>query len=187
VTRTVHVDSSVYVRPPTGTRFLSASEAAERLGVKRATLYAYVARGHLRGLGATRAGGHVYSEDDVERLRTRAAARKGHAGAASGALRFGEPVLSSSITRIDPRGPAYRGVLATQLVDEGRPFEAALELLIGTSARPVGAPPRALAAALRRAAPHRWRSSVCSRLTLRRAITRRCSSLGPRRSRGRGL
>lgn len=138
------------MKAPTGTRFLSADEAAERLGVKRATLYAYVARGHLTGLGASRSGGHVYAEDDVERLRSRAAARKGHAGAASGALRFGEPVLSSSITRIDPRGPAYRGVLATQLVDERRPFEVALELLVGPLGRSVGAPPRVLAAALRR-------------------------------------
>jgi citrate synthase len=139
------------MRAPIGARFLTAAEAAERLGVKRATLYSYVARGHLSGIGASRAGGHLYSEDDVERLRSRAAAHKGHAGAASGALRFGEPVLSSSITRIDPRGPAYRGVLATRLVDEGRPFEAAVELLVGGSARPVGRPPRALAAALGRA------------------------------------
>jgi citrate synthase len=120
---------------------LTAAEAAEVLGVKRATLYAYASRGLLGG--ATRGPGTkaLYPREAVERLRQRAQVRAGHAAVASDALRWGEPVLDSALTAITPRGPVYRGRLATALVREGVGFEATAEWLWGQEApRPWPAP-----------------------------------------------
>jgi citrate synthase len=97
--------------------------------VDRRTLYAYVSRGYLRSAPDPRGGrARLYAREDVERLRTRHDARAGHAAVAAGALRFGEPVLESSITTISPRGPSYRGQLAVELAGQAR-FETVAELL----------------------------------------------------------
>ena len=71
----------------------------------------------------------LYALADLERLRARQQARSGHAAVAAGALRWGEPVLDSAITAITPRGVAYRGHLASELVAAGTPFENVAELL----------------------------------------------------------
>ena len=56
----------------TVTEWIGAAEAAERLGIKPASLYAYVSRGVLAG-GGTRAGGRsLFDADEIARL-----ARKG--------------------------------------------------------------------------------------------------------------
>lgn len=108
--------------------WIDARAAAELLGVKRETLYAYVSRGLVRarptGSGKTR----VYRRADLERLRARSRARSGHGAAAASALRWGEPVLDSAITLIEPAGPRYRGTLAVELA-RTRTFEAVAELL----------------------------------------------------------
>ena len=78
---------------------LSAKEAAEVLGVKAQTLYAYASRGLVRRVGAGKR--RRYLAEDVERLRTRQRARSGHGPVAAAALSFGEPVLDTSITGID--------------------------------------------------------------------------------------
>jgi citrate synthase len=44
-------------------------------------------------------------------------------------MRYGDPVLETRIVRMTPRGPEYRGRLATDLVDDGVSFEAVAELL----------------------------------------------------------
>ena len=53
-----------------GVEYLDGDEAAKLLGVKKATLYAYVSRGILhsfrRGVGRTR----LYRREDIEALRT---------------------------------------------------------------------------------------------------------------------
>jgi len=108
---------------------LSAREATALLGIKRETLYAYVSRGlvrSVRGEGRERR----YLKSDLETLRARHDARAGHAAVAVSALRFGEPVLDSAITRIDPElGPIYRGSSALELVERGASFEEASSLL----------------------------------------------------------
>jgi citrate synthase len=48
---------------------------------------------------------------------------------AAGALRWGEPVLDSAITRIDDHRLWYRGEDAIVLADEGVSFERVAELL----------------------------------------------------------
>jgi citrate synthase len=117
---------------------LPARKAAALLGVKLRTLYAYASRGWLTshpGEGRSR----CYSREEVERLRTRGDARKGHAAVAAGALRWGEPVLESALTCIDGRGPFYRGRSAVELAASGAPFEAVAELL-WSGALPDGRP-----------------------------------------------
>src|SRR6185369_324253 len=59
----------------------------------------------------------------LEPLRARSA------GPAAQAMRYGDPVLETRIVRMTPRGPEYRGRLATDLVDDGVSFEAVAELL----------------------------------------------------------
>jgi citrate synthase len=93
-----------------GSRWLDASAAAAKLGVTRATLYAYVSRGLIRSQplsGSTRARG--YAREDVERLVRRAEARRDPTQAAAHALEWGIPVLESAITFIDGRSLYYRG------------------------------------------------------------------------------
>jgi citrate synthase len=98
-----------------GTEWLSSKEAARRLGVSAATLYAYVSRGLLRSEAATGQRERRYRADDVSRLkRRRDVGRKAESIAAS-ALDFGTPVLESSLTLIENGRLFYRGHDATRL------------------------------------------------------------------------
>jgi citrate synthase len=97
--------------------------------VKLATLYAYASRGLISSLPGDGQRARLYASDDVERLRTRHAARSGHGPVAAGALRFGEPVLETSVSEVGPDGPRYRGHLATELCRSGVSFERVAELL----------------------------------------------------------
>jgi citrate synthase len=107
---------------------LSAADAASLLGVKAQTVYAYASRGLLRRVGTGKR--RRYLLEDVERLQLRQRARSGHGPVAAAALSFGEPVLDTHITAIDPeRGPLYRGRAAVDLAVQGLGFEAVAELL----------------------------------------------------------
>ncbi len=109
--------------------FTTAREAARALDVKPATLYAYVSRGLLHSISAPSGRARLYSVADIERLRTRRDARRGHTAVAAAALDWGAPVLDSAITRIDGRGPHYRGHCAVELAERGAAFEEVAELL----------------------------------------------------------
>ena len=109
--------------------WLTSREASARLDVKLATLYAYASRGLITSLPADGQRGRLYASDDVERLRTRHAARSGHGAVAAGALRFGEPVLETRISDVGAEGPRYRGHLATDLCRANVSFERVAELL----------------------------------------------------------
>lgn len=140
----INVDSTIH-----DLEVVTAARACKLLGVKRETLYAYASRGLLRRVqpAGKRTSGYLLA--DVMRLKARAGARKGHAAVASGALRWGEPVLETAIATIGARGPLYRGRWAVELVGEGVSFERVAELLWSgelpetTPAwRPVAAPPK---------------------------------------------
>ena len=112
---------------------MTAEEAAARLGVSRATVYAYVSRGHIRSqatAGTSRARG--YAREDVERLRQRSEGRRDPEKAAAGALRWGVPVLESAITLIDGRGLYYRGHDAVGLAGTKTVEEVAALIWNGT-------------------------------------------------------
>lgn len=111
-------------------QYLSAREAAAFLEVKLPTLYAYTSRGLVRSVPGERGRARRYLRADLERLRARRDARSGHGPVAAAALRFGEPVLDTSITAISPEeGPVYRGHAAVDLAAADVPFEAVAELL----------------------------------------------------------
>ncbi|HEY6353513.1 MAG TPA: citrate synthase family protein [Burkholderiaceae bacterium] len=102
---------------------LSSQQAAAYLGIKVETLYAYASRGRVKGLPGPRGSGRRYRREDLEPLRARSA------GPAAQALRFGEPVLDTRITRMTAQGPEYCGHLATELARGNVPFDAVAELL----------------------------------------------------------
>src|SRR4249920_2203976 len=110
--------------PEEGADYLPARDALAILDVKPQTLYAYVSRGWIRSVPQAGTREKLYSRDDVDRVRLRSLARAGHGAAAASAMRWGEPVIHSSITEITPEGARYRGRLATDLARTGHAFEA---------------------------------------------------------------
>jgi citrate synthase len=108
---------------------LSAAAAAERLGVSRATLYAYVSRGLVRSRAGSGRRAREYAREDIERLLARAHGRRDPLGAAERALEFeGLPVLSSALCLIDGGRLYYRGQDALALSQRAR-FEDVAALL----------------------------------------------------------
>jgi citrate synthase len=93
---------------------LSTAQAAGRLGVKRSTLYAYVARGLLAST-PSELGGSSFDPLEVESL---AAGRRRGAGTGSGAMP-GRPlmVLDWGLTLLTEDGLYFRGVPAADLAD----------------------------------------------------------------------
>jgi citrate synthase len=67
--------------------YLTADEAARRLGIKRATLYAYVSRGILESFRQGIKRERLYRRADVERLLRVSPSGAGAAGPARGAAR----------------------------------------------------------------------------------------------------
>jgi excisionase family DNA binding protein len=53
-----------------GVEYMSGDEVAALLGVKKATLYAYVSRGLLQSYRQAVGRRRLYRRDDIERLRT---------------------------------------------------------------------------------------------------------------------
>lgn len=118
--------------------WLTSKEAARRLGVSAATLYAYVSRGLLRSEGSSGQRERRYRADDVSRLkRRRDVGRKAEAIAAN-ALDFGTPVLESELTLIQGGRLFYRGQDAAQLARRAS-LEEVAQLLWQSDDRPFAA------------------------------------------------
>jgi citrate synthase len=111
--------------------YLTATAAAERLGVTRATLYAYVSRGLIRSRSLAGRRDRQYFAQDVEGLVKRASGRRDPRRVASQALGVeGLPVLSSGLSLIDAGRLYYRGQDVLELAANER-FEAVAGLLWG--------------------------------------------------------
>ena len=98
--------------------YMSARQAAATLGISLPTLYSYVSRGMLHSepvIGRPRI--RRYLRDDVLRLVERKDFRSNPAKAAEKGLRWGSPVLQSSLTLIDGGRLFYRGLDAIELAD----------------------------------------------------------------------
>ena len=95
---------------------LTARDAAERLGVKLETLYAYVSRGRLHSVAVPGTRERHYRPEDIEALRAVRGSPKAAANgpAATEAL---VPVIGSSICLIENGRLYYRGIDALQLSD----------------------------------------------------------------------
>ena len=120
--------------------FLSAAEAARRLGVKPATLYAYVSRGVLSRGKAADGRASLFNANEVERLARRGRPRR-PAGVA-------DITVESAITEITGDSLRFRGLDATRLA-VSRTFEEVAELLwtgeLRSAREPWQARPEALA------------------------------------------
>lgn len=108
------------------TRWMTTAQAAELLGVKPETVYAYVSRGVLtRHRGADRRSSR-FDRVEVERL-----AKRNRRGGRAGAL---EVVIDTELTLLDPEGALYyRGLDAIRLARTAH-FEEVAELLWSGSA-----------------------------------------------------
>ncbi|MFM0223672.1 citrate synthase [Paraburkholderia dipogonis] len=110
--------------------FLTREEALAALGVKVATLYSYVSRGLIRSVPVAGSKRHLYASEDVERFAARGRGRLPRSVTAGTSMRWGEPVVASSITYIDERGPVYRNRRALDLAQGGHAFEVVVHFLI---------------------------------------------------------
>jgi citrate synthase len=141
-------------RKPMKPHSLSAKEAAEQLGIRLPTLYAYVSRGLIRSetIGDGRRD-RRYSREDVERLQERKEQRRDPSRVVETALQWGTPVLDSALTLIADGRLYYRGRDAVELATRHTIEEVAtllwagdrnaLPTLFGTT--PEGLSPRCLA------------------------------------------
>jgi citrate synthase len=119
--------------------FLTAAEAARRLGVKPATLYAYVSRGVLTRSPAADGRASLFSTDEVERL-----ARRGRPRRPAGAV---DITVESAITELTADSLRFRGLDVMRLA-VSRTFEEVAELLWTGDFPPAGEPWQARPAAL---------------------------------------
>lgn len=99
---------------------LTAADAARRLGVKPATLYAYVSRGTLSRQRSADGRTSLFDADEIEKL-----ARRGRPRRPAGAL---DLTVESQITQISGNRLRYRGRDAIGLARD-RPLEDVAELL----------------------------------------------------------
>ena len=100
--------------------YLTAAEAARRLGVKPATLYAYVSRGVLSRVRAPDGRTSLFGAEEIEQLARRGRPRR-PAGVA-------DITVESAITEITGDSLRFRGLDATRLA-VSRTFEEVAELL----------------------------------------------------------
>jgi citrate synthase len=94
--------------------WINAAEAAQRLGVKPATLYAYVSRGMLARRRGDDGRSSLFEADEVARLGERGQPRR--------AAGTGDFVIESELTEIADGRIRYRGMEVTKLA-LWRPFE----------------------------------------------------------------
>jgi citrate synthase len=102
-----------------GTRYLTAREAAGELGISLKTLYAYVSRGLIRSeaVGGKRRN-RRYRAEDVRKLKERKEQRRDPFRATESALDWGTPVMESAITLITEGRMYYRGRDAVALSED---------------------------------------------------------------------
>ncbi|WP_019631548.1 citrate/2-methylcitrate synthase [Actinomadura atramentaria] len=99
---------------PRSERWIEAAEAAERLGVKPATLYSYVSRGVLRRRAAADGRRSLFDAEQVAELARRGRPRRPPAPS--------ELVIDTALTALGPDRHYYRGRSAVDLAVE-RTFE----------------------------------------------------------------
>lgn len=108
------------------TLWITAEEALARLGSKRQTLYANVSRGRIRAKpDPADPRRSLYQADDVMRLAERHAGRRQAAVVAAEAIRWGDPVLPTTISSIAAGRLYYRGRDAVDLSVEATLEEVA--------------------------------------------------------------
>lgn len=132
-----------------GERRIGTQEAARLLGVKPATVYAYVSRGQLTSRRDPVGRGSSFDAREVEALARRS--RREAAGPSGSAASAGELSVRTALTLIEADRYYFRGVDAVELASRYRYEEVAEWLWTGTLVRGARftAPPESLAAARR--------------------------------------
>ncbi|MGP3755482.1 citrate/2-methylcitrate synthase [Streptomyces sp. IBSNAI001] len=149
---------------------LTTREAAERLGVKPETVYAYVSRGQLSSRRTPGGRGSTFDAAEVDALARRTGRREPPSSAA------GDLVFRTGITLIEPDRYFFRGVDATELARH-HGYEEVAEWIWTGELRPgtrFTAADESLAAAQRTAAAMPRHSSSTDRL--RAAVAAAASS-----------
>lgn len=148
------------------TEWMTSAQAALRLGVSRATLYAYVSRGRLSAQAVPGQRARRYRRSEVERLATQHATARQPRQVAVQTLDWGLPVLTSSLTLIEGGRFSYRGHDAVALsVHASLEDVAALLWACDREATFADPPPtvdRAARAGLQRAATLPWPARLVS-------------------------
>ena len=127
--------------------FLTARQAADRLGVKLDTLYAYVSRGRLGSIMVPGTRERRYRSEDVEALLDTRSGTRPPPNSGPEALM---PVIGSSICLIENGSFYYRGQDAVRLSEEATLEEIARLLWLdeaGSEFPDVSGPPRSAGAA----------------------------------------
>src|SRR5215467_2699851 len=129
-------------------RLLTAESATARLGVSRATLYAYVSRGLVAAYPAPDdPRRRLYSATDIRRLLGNKTRGRKAADIAASTLDYGLPALASGITLIEGDRLFFRGRDAARLACDAS-LEETARVLWDCSEDPFGAaPPLAKSAA----------------------------------------
>lgn len=109
--------------------YLTLGEALVLLKVKPTTVYSYVSRGLIRRIPQSDPRKSRYAREDVDRLASRKRGRMGSVAAAASSMRWGEPVVQSTVTHIAHSGPVYRNRSAIDLANSGATFESVALLL----------------------------------------------------------
>lgn len=104
---------------------VTAEEAARRLGVSRATLYAYVSRGLLQAHPAGDGRSSLYSAEAVDGLAVERRRGRRPKEVARSAIDWGVPVLETRLTLITGGRLYYRGRDATRLAESATLEEVA--------------------------------------------------------------
>lgn len=119
--------------------WLTAAEALAILGTQSQTLYANVSRGRIRAKkDPADVRRSLYNGDDVQRLAGRAPGRRKAEVVASEAIRWGDPVLQSSLSTVVGGRLFYRGRDAARLAEQSSLEDVAMLLWQGgaVSVRP---------------------------------------------------
>lgn len=120
---------------------MTAAEVCQALGFSRDTLYAYVSRGLLRSAAhPSDRRKSLYDRRDVQALADRKQLGRSRRAVAESTLNWGEPVLTSKITRIADGRFYYRGRDAVWHAETAT-LEETLTLLASVPARAVKIPP----------------------------------------------
>lgn len=109
--------------------YMTATDAAEYLGVTTATLYSYVSRGMITSVvldPGSRSKG--YRRSDLVALRHRSTFRKDPDRAATEVIEFGTPILTTSISQVTETTHSYRGRSSSDLA-AAYSFEQVTEFL----------------------------------------------------------
>ncbi|HEY1078042.1 MAG TPA: citrate synthase family protein [Fontimonas sp.] len=122
--------------------YISAKDAASRLGVSMATLYAYVSRGLVHSRSGDDPRRRLYRAQDIERLIEKRDAGRSAAQGAAHSLTWGLPVLETRVSLIRAEGHYYRGRPVAELVAEGMGLEDVARVLWDCGDRdPFATPP----------------------------------------------